>query len=227
MSAVLGIASAAAQFGLQLLVIKPQRGFFPADGSSLVAQATIEEVHEDDTDITDHPVEQGATISDHAFARPSSVIITCGWSNSPSNSGPLNSLLGAAANSNPVIRTIIGAAEFAGGVLNLLGGGQDAVKQAYQNLLTLRQNRTLITVYTGKRIYKNMLIKNLAQTTDLRTENSMIIRVTCREILMAATQTVTVPDSSVMANPAQNGATQNAGIQSLLPSPTYNVNAAP
>lgn len=227
MSDILGTATSAFNFATQLLVITPKRGFVTDDGSSLIAQATVEEVHEDDTEITEHPVEQGATISDHAFARPSSVVITCGWSNSPSNSGPLNQLLGVAANSSPVISAIIGAAEFAGGVLNLLGGGQNAVQQAYQTLLALQQTRTLITVYTGKRIYQNMLIKNLAQTTDQRTENSMIIRVTCREILMAVTQTVTVPDSSVMANPEQNGATQNMGIQSLLPSPTYNVNAAP
>lgn len=227
MSAIGGIAVATAEFGLQLLVIKPQRGFYPSAGASIVAQATIEEVGSDEADITEHPVEQGATISDHAFVRPAELIVTCGWSNSPSSSGPLNQLLGAAANSSPVVRAIVGAAEFVGGVLNLLGGNQDAVSQAYQALLTQYQSRTLFTIYTGKRIYKNMLIKGLAQTTDQRTENSMLIRVSCKQILMAQTQTVTVPDASVMANPEQNGATQNMGTTYPVPAPNINVTALP
>ena len=224
---VLGNLAAAGQLSLQLLTIKPKRGFYATTDGAIIAQATVEEVHTDEAEITEHPVEQGSTISDHAFVRPSEVIVTCGWSNSPSNSGPLNQLLGAAANTSPVVQAIVGAAEFVGGVLSLLGGGQDAITTAYNSLLSAYQNRILFDVYTGKRIYQNMLIKSIVQTTDQHTENSSLIRVTFRQILMAVTQTVTVPDSSVMANPAQNGATVNAGTQSLLPSPTYNVNAAP
>ena len=47
-----------------------------------VANVTLEEDHNDEIEITDHPVEYGASITDHAFKRPPSVIITCGWSNS-------------------------------------------------------------------------------------------------------------------------------------------------
>lgn len=227
---VLGNAFAAGQIALQLLTSKPRRGFFdPVAGTLFIPDATIEEVHNDELEITDHPVEQGASISDHAFKRPPDVVITAGWSDSPNNSGPLNQLLGAAANSNGVIRDIVAAAELVGGVVSLLGSGPGASpsQKAYWQLLDMQTNRFLFTVYTGKRTYRNMIVKALAATTDQKTENSLIIRITCRQILMAATQTVTVPDSSVMANPAQNGATQNAGTQSLLPSPTYNVNAAP
>jgi hypothetical protein len=46
----------------------------------IVATVTIEEQSEDDLQITDHPVEQGAPISDHAFKRPVSVTIRAGWS---------------------------------------------------------------------------------------------------------------------------------------------------
>ena len=106
-------------------------------------------------------------------------------------------------------------------------GSSTPSKAAYFKLLDMQTNRTLFSVYTGKRAYKNMIVKSLAATTDQRTENSLIIRITCRQILMAVTQTVTVPDSSVMANPEQNGATQNMGTTYPVPAPNINVSALP
>lgn len=46
----------------------------------IYAQITVDEQHTDEVQITDHPVEAGAPISDHAFARPQQVAITAGWS---------------------------------------------------------------------------------------------------------------------------------------------------
>jgi len=46
----------------------------------IFAQVTIDEQHTDEVQITDHPVEAGAPISDHAFARPQQIAITAGWS---------------------------------------------------------------------------------------------------------------------------------------------------
>lgn len=50
----------------------------------IVADVTVEENHTDELVITEHPVEQGADITDHAYKRPSSVTIKCAWSNSSS-----------------------------------------------------------------------------------------------------------------------------------------------
>lgn len=227
---VLGNAVAVGQIALQLLTSKPRRGFLdPVAGTLFIPDATIEEVHTDELDVTEHPVEQGATISDHAFKRPSDLVITAGWSDSPNNSGPLNQLLGAAANTGGALQAIIGAAELVGGVVSLLGSGPGASpsQKAYWQLLDMQTNRFLFTVYTGKRTYRNMIIKRLSATTDQRTENSVIVRITCKQILMAQTQTVTVPDASVMANPEQNGATQNMGTTYPVPAPNINVTALP
>jgi hypothetical protein len=234
MSAI-GNAVAAGQILIQLLTKKPRRGFSDplVDGGTgtdlFVPDATIEEVHSDDLEITDHPVEQGTVISDHAFKRPSELIITAGWSNSPNNSGLKNQILGAAANTSPALQAVIGAAEAINGVVSLFSsnGQGSPSKAAYLKLFDMQRNRFLFTIYTGKRAYRNMIVKSLATTTDAKTENSLIIRIGCREILMAQTQTITVPDSSKMANPQQNGATVNKGTVYPLPSPTYNVSAAP
>ena len=45
----------------------------------IIAQCTIEERHTDTMTVTDHPVEMGAKISDHAFMNPVEVDITIGW----------------------------------------------------------------------------------------------------------------------------------------------------
>ncbi|MGI4812799.1 MAG: phage baseplate protein [Janthinobacterium lividum] len=228
---VLGNAAAVGQLALQLLVIKPKRGLFTTANSTkitqIIKQVTIEEVHSDEMEITEHPVEQGVSVADHAFARPAEVVITAGWSNSPNNSGVLNQILGAAANTSGALKAVIGAAEFVGGIAAAISPGPSTVFTTYNAVLALYQQRLLFDIYTGKRAYKNMIIKSLATTTDQKTEESLILRITCRQILMATTQTVTVPDSSVMANPSQNSAIVNKGVQSALPSPTYNVNAAP
>lgn len=228
---VLGNAVAAGQILIQLLTNKPKRGFESTDnpGSLFIPDATIEEVHTDDLEITDHPVEQGTAISDHAFKRPSELVITAGWSDSPNNSNLGMQVLGAAANSSPALQALIGAGGLVSGIGTLYGsnGAGSPSQAAYQQLQDMQNNRFLFTIYTGKRVYLNMLVKSLATTTDAKTENSLIIRIGCRQILMAQTQTVTVPDSTNMANPEQNGATVNNGVKYPLPSPNINTTALP
>lgn len=46
----------------------------------IIAEVTLEETHRDDITVTEHPVEQGAPIGDHAFKRPVEVTIRVGWS---------------------------------------------------------------------------------------------------------------------------------------------------
>jgi hypothetical protein len=53
----------------------------PRSIGGIIANVTVEELHLDRLEITDHPVEVGAVISDHAYVRPVSVTIHAGWSN--------------------------------------------------------------------------------------------------------------------------------------------------
>lgn len=52
----------------------------------LIADAVVEEEHEDELVITEHPVQVGATISDHAYKLPSRLGLEYGWAmGSPQN----------------------------------------------------------------------------------------------------------------------------------------------
>ena len=49
-------------------------------GLGITAEVTIAEHHTDDLTITQHPVERGAAISDHAFKMPSQLTVDIGFS---------------------------------------------------------------------------------------------------------------------------------------------------
>jgi hypothetical protein len=52
-----------------------------------IADVTVEEVHTDLLEVTEHPVEQGAAVTDHAFVKPANLLIKAGWSNSSLQAG--------------------------------------------------------------------------------------------------------------------------------------------
>lgn len=191
-----GIVQAAQAVGLSLVVIKPKRAI-----GAFEAQVVIEETHHDELEITDHPIEQGASISDHAFKRPAEVTIRCGWSDSPASNLP----------------NVIGnLAVFAGSAVS-------QVRDIYQKLLNLQQQRIPFDVYTGKRYYQNMLIKTLSTTTNKQTENSLVITAVLRQVILVTTQTVTVSTPAAnQTDPQTTQPTANAGSVSLKPAPNFN-----
>lgn len=206
MGQLLGIVTAVAQLGLQSLVIKPKRQIGP-----FTAQVTIDEVHTDELEITEHPVEMGASIADHAYKRPAEVTIRCSWSNSPTTEGFIAGLVGA------VTGTVQGASSL------LSGQSLGQVREVYQNLLQLQEQRIPFDVLTGKRNYSNMLVKTLRQETNKDTENSLMITATLRQVIIVTTQTVMVKTpTSAQQDPEGTGATVNQGTKQLAPAINYN-----
>src|SRR4051812_36617629 len=62
--------------------------------NGLGGYVAILEDHHDELEITSHPVEQGATVSDHAYKLPSSLTMQLGWTTSSSLASAAPSLLG-------------------------------------------------------------------------------------------------------------------------------------
>lgn len=59
----------------------------PRSIAGFVADATVAEIADDEVEVTDIPVETGASVTDHAFKKPARLIIRAGWSNSSFQSG--------------------------------------------------------------------------------------------------------------------------------------------
>lgn len=180
---------------------------------SLIAQVTIEEDHEDEVVVTDHPVEQGSTISDHAYKMPALLRIQAGWSNSPS---PTNAgLLFIPGN---IVNSIKATAAAFSGTSNYSA-------DIYDQWLALQVISMVnpITVVTGKRSYDNMVITRVRETTNADTENCVIIFAELKRVNIVSTQTLIIPVAGSLANPSANTPVQDTGGKSLLPGNGFKV----
>ncbi|ENV16973.1 MULTISPECIES: phage baseplate protein [Acinetobacter] len=156
----------------------------------LFADVTIEEKHKDELVITEHPTEVGSPMADHAYKEPPEVIIKVGWSES---AGKLNGLVGDSLLSETT--------------------GLVAVYETLQQLQNLKQ---LLVISTGKRLYSNMLIKSLGCTTDLQTENVLMIEMTLKKVfLVQSSETIVLLDNQ--ANPASTAGVSNGGTVQAKP----------
>jgi hypothetical protein len=153
------------------------------------AYVTISERHHDEMDIVEHPVEQGARISDHAYKLPPEVVIECGWSNSPRVPawGKGGGLIAAATG------TLAGLGSFgAAQAAVITGNSPDQVRDIYNRLLKLQESVTLIDVVTGKRTYSNMLVRSIIVETDQKTEHILRATITLRQVLIATVRVVAI-----------------------------------
>jgi hypothetical protein len=210
-----GFVLPALAIGLGSISVKPQRAFIPQSGNNMIVpHVTLEEVHSDELEITDHPVEQGSSISDHAFKRYAEVITHCAFSDSFVRGSSLVSQatgLGAALGGSKA-RALLGTAATAQSLLMGFGNGQ--IKAIYDDIIALQTNRILCDLYTGKRKYKNMLPKSIRVTTSKEWENALMIVIHWREILIAKTSVVRVP-ASAQANPSVTADPVAAGEKKL------------
>lgn len=205
MPAAVGFLTAAVQLGVDMITVKPKRNI-----GTFTAQCTVSEVHTDTLEIVEHPVELGTPIADHSFKRPAELVVTAGWSNSPSS----NSLLGSLASA--VTGTL-------GGLSSIVSGNAvSQVKDIYDKFLKLQNTRTPFQVNTGKRLYENMLIQSITETTDKETENSLVLRIAMKQVLIVTTKTLTISaPPAAQKSPQVTTPTTDEGTKQLAPAPAF------
>jgi hypothetical protein len=197
MSGLLGLGVLAAS-GLASVLLRRSRSI-----GDIIPGVVIEETQIDQLAITEHPVEIGAPVSDHAYRRPAEVIMKCGWS----NSSPLT----IGGFSIPFI-----SQGLASSVMSL--GEKDFVTETYAMLQKLQASREPFNVTTGKRLYKNMLIESLAVTTDETTENALMVVCKMREVIIVVAVTRSTPSEEQQAAPEETQGTAENGPASSEPS---------
>ena len=175
----------------------------------IIPDVILQEVEMDSLEITDHPVESSAPITDHSYKKPRQVIMRCGWSNSASVR-----LFGFA---------IPGVSQgLVGGVSSLLAGRfnigpRGYIDDVYEQLLTLQSSREPFTLVTGKRRHQNMLIEEIAVTTEVDSEHALMIIARMREVILVNTTTTSVPAQADQASPQQTAAVQPRGQVAPVP----------
>lgn len=205
MSNINGAVLTAVQLGLGSLLVRPRRSIGP-----FTMQVTVQERHTDEMEITDHPIEQGATISDHAFKRAAEVTIEGSWSASPSSSGLVDGIIGG------LKASVMGAQAI------VTGKPPTSMQEMYDKLLRLQKEAIPFDIYTGKRKYSNMGMRSLVVQTDKMTENSLAVTMVCRELLIVMVSVLTVPtDAAKQANPGVTAPPVSSGTKSLLSGSGY------
>jgi len=111
--------------------------------------------------ITEHPIQVGAAITDHAYMEPAELVMEIGMSDAA---------------------TSLVNGQFA-------NGWSRSVK-AYEVLAELQKQRIPIQVVTRLKVYQNMLIETISVPDDYKTLYSLKVTVSLREIMVATVKTV-------------------------------------
>jgi len=141
--------------------------------------------HSSKLKITEHPVEEGANIADHAYVEPQSLTIEIGMSDACTG----------------------------------LVDGQFEQKytrsvSAFDTLKTLQEQRIPLKVHTRLKTYENMLIETITVPDDYMTLYGLRATIGLREIIVAKTNTVTMPNRTSSA-PQKTGETQKGTVQPI------------
>jgi hypothetical protein len=158
----------------------------------IIPSVVISEKHQDALEITEHPVEIGAPVADHAYKRPSEVTMEVGFA----GGGSLLDLLDTSS-----VGLSLGTSP----------------KETYQKILDLQATRVPFNVTTGKKQYTSMLIRAIDVTTDKTSENVLMCVLTLRQVLISQTQSVSVTDKSNMASGVSTSAVQDSGVKNPVP----------
>lgn len=164
-------------------IFGPKRKIGPID-----VQVVTDENTNDVLTITKQPVQQGASITDHAYKEPTTFAMRVLFKDQNILSAFLSTFTGS------------------------------GLSKIYQDLLDLQNSRVPFDVLTPKRIYHNMLFSALSQTTDKATENCLAIAASFQEVILVSVSTVQVPRSSLKnpgSNGATQNAGKKSALLSL------------
>lgn len=153
---------------------------------ALTLDASVNETHDTDVDVTDFPVEQGANISDHRRRKPRTITVEGVVSNTPlpDDGDPMNTVTsnGFTWNSR---------------------SSADATRAstAYNTLLDLADASRLLTVVTSLQKYENMTITKLSVPRNASIGQALRFTATLREIRVVRNDTVTINAKTTRAKP--------------------------
>jgi hypothetical protein len=123
--------------------------------------AFLEASHVSKIKITEHPVQTGASISDHAYLEPKELIMKIGMSDTAKSIVP-----------------------------GQFTGGWSRSSTAFKVLRELQALRIPLQVLTRLGVYKNMLIEVISTTDTLNTLFGLVAEITFKEIIVVKTTTV-------------------------------------
>lgn len=149
---------------------------------SIELDASISESHVGEVEVTEHPVEQGANVTDHVRPKPDTLTIEGFVSNTP-----LNRAQNKRAVESQGFRLSTTSER------DVIVGQPGNAETAYTKLRELKDSGTLITVTTKLRTYDNMVIKSLSVPRDAKVGDALKFSATFQRITIVQNKTVFLP----------------------------------
>ena len=154
------------------LLTVPFQVVIEADDSQIAFDCTVSEQHSDTLEVTEHPVEEGADVADHARKMPDVLTLQGIISNQPI-------LLNVADDLQPSVP----------------GGSPDnRAQDAYDEFRRLQAAASLLTVKTELRDYESMVITTITTNRDKTTRNILDVSLSLREFRKATVESVEAPE---------------------------------
>lgn len=119
--------------------------------------------HESKLTITEHPVQSGAAVNDHAYLNPRKLTMEIGMSD---------------------VAASIVSGQFVSGLPRSV--------TAFRLLQELQAKKTFLRVLTRLQLYENMLIESISAPDDYTTRYSLKATVSLREVIVPSVKTVAV-----------------------------------
>ncbi len=209
---------------VSLLVGTPQRGtrvqrnIKGGRTATIFLDATLKEGSSSPSEVTKHPVENGADIGDHVILRPETLTIDGVISETPfsvqgqvagvattvaSSVGQgLGGALGGAVGSLVATKTLAGILKPPGAVKLTDQDGKSVsrdsadngrIRDALNEFSLIRSEKNPVTIITGLRQYKNFILTNFEITRDQSTGGSVKVNLSFEQFTIANSQKVKVP----------------------------------
>jgi len=153
--------------------------YFATTLGNFIFDAFLNIQHESNLEITDHPIQTGANVSDHAFMEPQRVTFEIGMSDVMQD-----------ISSNAVVN------------FSNIDTSTRSIN-AYRMLRKLQENRIPIQAITKLWTYNNMMVESISAPEDNKTAYALKATVTLKEIFVVSVTTIKVsqrPQKSEVTN---------------------------
>jgi hypothetical protein len=148
------------------------------------------EDHGFDSEVTDHPVESGADITDHVRARPIKLVVDCVVSDTPI--GEVAKVRGMAEAQSQMRAQLFSGVPGSGAAASARAGRLPS-EDAFAHLLAIRDRREPVTVITERRTYPRMVLEGLTIPRTSSTGDALEFRATFKEVRLVTNERTTIP----------------------------------
>lgn len=155
--------------------------------------ATVREDHVSTATITEHPIEEGASVSDHVRDDLDSIEMQIVVSNTPIDV-PSDHADGVAGSQQSVELRASDGSDLGSALALVFDGTLARVRSVYEELLDLKERGQQLTVMTSLREYEDMVVKKVTPTRDAATGNSLVASVEFKQVSIVSSEIVDAPE---------------------------------